>query len=160
MHNKYKMCAGDFEGCGKYVIFVEMEKLNRFISIMLLVLIGCVTVFQCHHHDASGNAFFLTIGDREVTAGLCHGDCHAGADSRGNQGGDRDCGLHVDVAPLIEKGAVCASMGQSLAVVPDEFCFSFDLRQSMPELLWQNDGCVAVADGYGHAGLLRGPPFV
>lgn len=160
MYNKYEIFADDFEGCGKYVIFVEMEKLNRFISIVLLVLIGCVTVFQCHHHDASGNAFFLTIGDREVTAGLCHGDCQAGGDNRGNQGEDTDCGLHVDVAPLIEKGAVCAYMVESLAVVPDEFRFSFDLMRSMPELLWRNDGRVAVADGYGHAGLLRGPPFV
>lgn len=148
------------QGIGKSVIFVEMERMNRIVSVLLMALIGCVTVFQCHHHDACGNAFFLTYGNEDVAIGLQHGDCH-GHDGCAAHGDEApDCGMHLDEAMMMKSAAphmenICA---WCLLAVDRSFDFS------MPEfpgdvVLWEYEAD-GVTVGYSHVSRLRGPPFV
>jgi len=127
---------------------------------MLVALIGCVTVFQCHHHDMAGHAFFLVSGDNEVIPGLGHGDCQADGDGARHDGNTADCGLHVDVAPLIEKDAVRECVYPDFVFIADALIPSSDVSQPISVLLWRNDVPAVVTDGHIRTGLLRGPPCV
>lgn len=80
---------------GDFAIFVVMEKVNRIIAVFLMALIGCVTVFQCHHHDSVGHPFFTTYFNNEITGGLHAGDCHSHDCDHDGHDGSAPCGMHL-----------------------------------------------------------------
>lgn len=136
-----------------------MERIKSIVSVFLLVLIVCVTVFQCHHHDAAGHAFFLAYGDEEVTSGLQHGDCHS--HDCGEPQGDEtsDCGMHLTEAMTIGKADTHIGNVDLLFCAIVDCLFEFSVEDGSCSDMWQvapDFGLVTA--GYGHANLLRGPP--
>lgn len=80
-----------------------MHRIRGIVSVVLMVLIGWITVFQCHHHDVCGHAFFASFSDAEVALSEhhslgCH-DCttetvsHEGHQC--NHSGSTECGMHL-----------------------------------------------------------------
>lgn len=136
-----------------------MERIRCIVSAFMLVLIGCVTVFQCHHHDAAGHAFFLAYGDEEVTSGLQHGDCHSHDCGEPQGDGTSDCGMHLTEAMTIGKAdSHIGDMGLPAFVIFD-CLFEFSVEDGSCSDMWlvvPDLGLVTA--GYGHANLLRGPP--
>lgn len=62
---------------------------------MMLVLMSCVSVFQYHHHDDAGHAFFLMHSDTEITITGNHENCHH-HDCEGTQSDETSiCGMHL-----------------------------------------------------------------
>lgn len=105
-----------------------MEKVNRIVAVFLMALIGCVTVFQCHHHDGSGHAFFLTYSNVEITGGLHSGDCHShDCDHDGDDCPD-PCGMHLSEMLTTEDSADTsaeyANVGFDIFVAEYEVDFS------------------------------------
>lgn len=136
-----------------------MERIRSIVSAFMLVLIGCVTVFQCHHHDAAGHAFFLAYGDEEVTSGLQHGDCHSHDCGEPQGDGTSDCGMHLTEAMTIGKAdSHIGDMGLPAFVIFD-CLFEFSVEDGSCSDMWQVAPDLGlVTAGYGHANLLRGPP--
>ncbi len=138
-----------------------MERMNRIISLLLVALIGCVTVFQCHHHDADGHAFFLTYGDNEVTSGLSHGDCHSHDDGVADGEQDGECGMHLADAMAIGRSYIVdIFLGITCCVLVDYFYDFSSPEIYLDDCLLKNLTVGAVTAGYSHANLLRGPPSV
>lgn len=128
--------------------------------MLLVVLIGCVTVFQCHHHDAAGNAYFLAMGAGDVTPDMRHADCHGEGGGTGHSGPTAGCGFHVDVAPLIDKACDCISYSHAYVFIVSDCDFDFGQEQIIADLLCDEESAGDVAAGYSRVGLLRGPPCV
>ncbi len=138
-----------------------MERMNRIISVLLVALIGCVTVFQCHHHDADGHAFFLTYGDNEVTSGLSHGDCHSHDDGVADGEQDGECGMHLAEAMTIGRNTAADVCFDAVCCVSADCFFDFSSPEiCLNDYLLKNVTVGAVTAGYSHANLLRGPPSV
>lgn len=136
-----------------------MERIRKIASLFLLVLICCVTVFQCHHHDAAGHAFFLAYGDEEITSGLQHGDCHSHDCGVPRDDGTSDCGMHLADAMTIGKSGHSFCSDVLFACVISDCPFDFSVEESSC-----GNTCKIIRDlgsvtvGYGHINLLRGPP--
>lgn len=128
--------------------------------MFLLVLIGCVTVFQCHHHDAAGHAFFLAYGDEEVTSGLQHGDCHSHDCGETQGDGTSDCGMHLADAMTTGKAdSHIVDTGLLLACILYDCLSELSVEDSSCGNVWQIDGNNGlVTAGYSRVNLLRGPP--
>lgn len=141
-------------------IFVEMEKMNKIVSVVLLALMCCVSVFQCHHHDDAGHAFFLTYGDTEITITGHHGDCQHHHDCKGTHDDETSvCGMHLTEALTIGKTqSHVDDMVQWTYIVADcaiELSMpDRDVEEIIPDR--NPEGMVTV--GYSHTELLRGPP--
>lgn len=136
-----------------------MEKMQRTVSVLMMMLIGCVTVFQCHHHDADGNAFFLTYGDEEVTAGFHYGDCHS-EDCGGSHGEEPEgCGMHLTEA-MIDNAVrhVCDIAVWSCQTA--DFCCDLSKLSTLCDIIsWRNDFGGNMSAGWSHVNVLRGPPL-
>lgn len=80
-----------------------MQSIRKIVSLMLLMLTGWITVFQCHHHDVCGHAFFASFCDMEVAIGEHHSEgCHDCEEDAGchdghqcNHSGSTECGMHL-----------------------------------------------------------------
>lgn len=125
-----------------------------------MVLIGCVTVFQCHHHDASGHAFFLMTGDEELAAGFRVADCHAhDGNENGHDGETAQCGMHLDEAQPVSKSNGFHGMAPDWAFIP-----AVDTSRSGFENITIDNAFLEeraeVAVGYRRHVPLRGPPCV
>lgn len=143
---------------GNFTNFVEMERMQRIVSVLLMVLIGCVTVFQCHHHDADGNAFFLTYGDDEVTAGFHYGDCHSGDCGGTHRDDPEGCGMHLTEAMV--DNAVRHVCDIAVLICPAaDFCCDLSTSTALCDIIpWGSEPAGNVTAGCSHVNVLRGPP--
>ncbi len=126
---------------------------------MMLVLICCVSVFQCHHHDGAGHAFFLTHSDVEITITGNHDNCHH-HDCEGTHSDETSiCGMHLTDALIAGKAQL--SVGDAALFV----CEIVDcvVNLSEPEIVIDNQysGVYSIGElteKYCQAQTTRGSP--
>ncbi len=138
-----------------------MERMKRMISVLLMALIGCVTVFQCHHHDDAGHPFFMTYFNEEITEGLHCGDCHS-HDCDDTRADSDPCGMHLSEMLSAKHGSEMCPDFTALSIdflLPEHFadlsekCITVNRIAAIAELC-------PVYDGQARAISRRGPPLV
>lgn len=72
-----------------------MEKMTKILSGLMLALICCVSVFQYHHHDDAGHAFFLIESDSDITMIGSHECCQGHDCERTHSDETSVCGMHL-----------------------------------------------------------------
>lgn len=148
-----------FEKIRKISIFVEMEKMKKIVSVVMLALMCCVTVFQCHHHDDAGHAFFLTYSDAEITINGQHDDC-CHHDCQGTQGDEASvCGMHLTEAMTITKTQSHFEDFSLWSYVIADCAFDMVLLECYAKDVCLERGVIGTEiGGFGSAMKLRGPP--
>lgn len=127
---------------------------------MLIALIGCVTIFQCHHHDASGHPFFLAIGELELTSGFHPACCGADeAEEHGAGEAPHSCGMHIDVANIDDNGSENSGVMSGWTFVSVDELMETAPRMDVITTIFTDDAGF-VADGFAWLDSLRGPPCV
>lgn len=146
----------------KSAIFVEMERIRQTVAIMLVALTVVVTVFQCHHHDASGHAFFLLGEDEELAVGegLQRADCHSHDCEEGEDEAATGCGMHLTDALTMCSVSRLLEAVDMLSYCPVDYFFDFRVTETAvvtTEIARRIEG---ESEGYSRVSRLRGPPCV
>lgn len=136
-----------------------MEKMTKILSIMMLVLICCVAVFQCHHHDGAGHAFFLTHSDTEITITGNHENCHH-HDCEGTHSDEASiCGMHLTDALIAGKAQL--SVGDATLFVCEIVDCVVNLSEPETDVENQYAGICKIGElteKYSYAHTTRGSP--
>ncbi len=139
-----------------------MERIRQTVAMMLVVLTVVVTVFQCHHHDASGHAFFL-LGENEELAvgeGMQRADCHTHDCGEGDDEAATGCGMHLTEALTMSAVPRQVDGAEILSYCPVDYFFDFRVTETVLVKTEIARRIGKGAGGYSRVSRLRGPPCV